>query len=274
MNPIPTSHILPSDDQANPPELANLRRGTSPFSLRPAATGLITLVLCFGGWLVSVAGAMGLEGQSSVSPLTSPIGTAGEEALTEGEAQQAAFEAARANPEAVAARAASQTMYAGESGSQAAVTLRATFPSVVMRQDGGPPSLGSGEKSIGFTAANVEQVEEGGGDVGVVQSVAPIATSSSGGHWEPVDLALRSTGAVFEPLNPVVSVRIPKRLAEGAQIPGVGVSLTPVDAHGAPLGGSEGVVEGTGVLFTNTQTDLDTLLKPSTFGVEASAILR
>jgi hypothetical protein len=107
-----------------------------------------------------------------------------------------------------------------------------------------------------------------------MSSSSPIAMPSSGGHWGAVDLALRSTGAAFEPLNPVVSVRIPKRLAEGAQIPGVGVSLTPVDAHGAPLGGSEGVVEGTGVLFANTQTDLDTLLKPSTFGVEASAILR
>jgi DNA-binding beta-propeller fold protein YncE len=225
-----------------------------------------------GGWLASVSRAVGLE--DTASPLTNPLGTGSEATFGEGEVQQAGVEALHASPEAVAARAASQTLYKGESGSQAAATIRAMFPSFVARQDGGPPSLEAGDRSLGYTGANVERVEAGTGAVGVVQSLAPIAMPSSSGGWRAVDLAVHGVGGSFEAKNPVVPVRIPKHLAEGVQIPGLGLSLTPVDAQGVPLGGSEGVAEGTTVLFANTQTDSDTLLKPATFGVDASAVLR
>jgi YD repeat-containing protein len=191
-----------------------------------------------------------------------------------GEEQQAAREADLASPEAVAAREASRTRYENEGQAAAAQTLRETFPAVVAHQDGGPQPLAAGEKSLGFTSANVQQIDTGSGYVGVVQSLAPVAVASGDGHWSAMDLTPQETTGGFDARRPLVAVRLPKHLAEGARIPSIGVSLTPVDANGNPLGGTDGLVDGMGVLFANTQTDADTVFKPSSFGLEASTVLR
>jgi hypothetical protein len=81
-------------------------------------------------------------------------------------------------------------------------------------------------------------------------------------------------GGAFEPKTPVVRVRIPKQLREGVQLAGSGVSVTPVNAQGTALGGAEGVVDGASVLDANTQTDTDTLIKPTTAGFAADTVLR
>jgi tripartite motif-containing protein 71 len=198
----------------------------------------------------------------------------GELLLGEGASQQAAFEASRMNPEAIAAREMSETRFEGEGSVQAAATLKEAFPEVVSQQDGGPPPLVAGEKSLGFESANLEQVETGSGEVGVVQSLTPMAVASGGDRWAAVDLAPREVAGGFEAQNPLVPVRLPKHLAEGAQSLIAGVSLTPVDEHGTPLGGAEGVVDGAGVFYANTQTDTDTVLKLSSLGLDASAVLR
>jgi YD repeat-containing protein len=191
-----------------------------------------------------------------------------------GEEMQAADEANLTSPGAVAARETSRTRYEHEDQTSAVQTLREAFPAVVNRQDGGPQPLAAGEKSLGFKSANVEQVDTGFGYFGVVQSLAPVAVDTGDGHWAAVNLTPQETTSGFEPQRPLVAVRIPKHLAEGARIPGIGVSLTPVDADGHPLSGSDGVTDGMGVLFANTQADADTLLKPSSFGLEASTVLR
>ncbi len=205
---------------------------------------------------------------SLIGPLVTP------ESPSAGEELQAEREAALASPEAVAAREASRTRYENQDQAQAIQTLGEAFPAVVDRQDGGPPPLAEGEKSLGFKNSNIEQIETGSGDVGVVQSTAPVAVSSGNGHWDAVNLAPQEAAGGFEAQRPLVAMRIPKHLDEGAQIPSVGVSLMPVDVNGNPLGGSEGVADGQGVLFANTQADTDTVLKPSLFGVETTAVLR
>ncbi len=53
-----------------------------------------------------------------------------------------------------------------------------------------------------------------------------------------------------------------------------GVSLTPVDAQGAPLNGSEGALDGATVFYGETGIDADTVLKPTTLGFEADTMLR
>ena len=63
-------------------------------------------------------------------------------------------------------------------------------------------------------------------------------------------------------------------MSEGAGLSISGVSLTPVDAHGSTLGGSEGVMDGASVLYANTQTDTDMVLKPTPRGFSADALLR
>ena len=124
----------------------------------------------------------------------------------------------------MAAREASRTRYKNEDRAQAAQTIGEAFPSFIDHQDG-PPPLAAGEKSLGFKSANVEQIETGSGYVGVVQSTAPIALPTGGGHWAGVNLALREASRGFEAQNPLTSVRLPKHLSEGAQLPQVSLSL-------------------------------------------------
>jgi hypothetical protein len=224
------------------------------------------------GWSSSVAFGEAPGGSSS-APLSSEAGLVvpGVQSLDEGQQAQAQAQASLANPEAVSERAASTTKFKGLDTGQATKLASEDFPGVMDHLEG-PPPLATGVKSLGFTAANVEQVQTGSGDVGVVQSTVPVAVASGGGHWAAVNLALREAGGGFEAQNPLLPVRLPKHLAEGAQL--AGVSLTPVDEHGVPLGGSEGVANGTSVFFANTQTDSDAVFKLSPTGLEASTILR
>ena len=68
-----------------------------------------------------------------------------------------------------------------------------------------------------------------------------MAVENSPGRRAPVDLSLTDLGSAFTPARPIAAVRIPKRLSDGVQLPGAGVSLTPVDARGAPLEGLQGL---------------------------------
>lgn len=134
--------------------------------------------------------------------------------------------------------------------------------------------LPAGQSIVGFPAVNAAQVELGGGKRGVIESAEPMAAETAPGRRVPVDLSLSEVGGVFEPKMPLVGVRVPKRLGDGVALPGDGVSLTPVDAQGSPLGGSEGSVDGATVLYANTQTDADTVVKPTTAGFELDTMLR
>jgi YD repeat-containing protein len=234
----------------------------------------ICFLFCVAGscWASSVTFGDGSV-QSSSAPLSSEGGLVvpGVQSLDEGQQVQAQEQASLTNPEAVAEREASTTKFKGLDTEQAAKVASEDFPEVVDRPEG-PPPLAAGVKSLGFTGASVEQVQTGSGDVGVVQSTVPMAVASGGAHWAAVNLALREAGGGFEAQNPLLQVRLPKHLAEGAQVGGI--SLTPVDDRGVPLGGSEGVADGVSVFFGNTLTDADTVLKPVLAGVEASAVLR
>jgi hypothetical protein len=117
----------------------------------------------------------------------------------------------------------------------------------------------------------VELGEEGHA---VLESTVPMAIESSPGHWAAMDLGVSEVGGGFEPANPLVGVRIPKRLSDGVQLLESELSLTPVGGSGAPLGGGEGEVDGSAVVYANTQTDADTVVKSSTFGVAVDALLR
>jgi streptogramin lyase len=197
----------------------------------------------------------------------------GEPLLDEG-GQQAAVEARLANPEAVRAREESRTKFESLSASQAAQTASESFPTVIEDPAGGPPRLPAGQRIVGYLTDNAAQIELGGGQNAVVESFGPMAIESSAGARVPINLGLRDTGSGFEPDTPAVGVQIPKHLSSGVQLPGVGMSLTPVDASGAALSGAEGVIDGVTVLYANTQTDMDSLVKPTTGGFAADALLR
>ncbi len=144
---------------------------------------------------------------------------------------------------------------------------------MIEKQAGGPPSLPAGQQVVGYLSPTAAQLKLPDGRHAVVESTQPMAKETSPGHFVPLDLGLSAAGDVYESVRPVVGTLIPKKLSEGIALPEAGISLTPVDAQGAPLEG-EGTIDGASVLYTNTQTSTDLAVKPTTLGVEASAILR
>jgi hypothetical protein len=217
-------------------------------------------------------GSISAGGPGGSSSLGAPLVVAG--SPTEGEQQRAQEEAKLSSPEAVATREASRTKFKGLDAAEAAGVDGAAFPGMIDRVLGGTPQLPSGAKISGYASDDVAQVNFGGTIHGVVESSTPLAVEVSPGQRTALNLGLTPTSGAFEPQIPAVSVRIPKQLRDGVTLGGAGVSITPVDAQGTALGGSEGVVEGASVLYANTQTDMDTAIRPTPEGVEASTILR
>lgn len=193
--------------------------------------------------------------------------------LDNGQQVLAAAEASRLSPGAVWAQQESRTKYENLDTLHAGKVALEAFPSLITAADGGPPRLPAGEKITHLLGAHLAQVALGKGENGVIESVAPMAIQTSGG-WSPVDLGLRSSTGGFAAANPLVAVQIPKRVGQGAQLRGIGVSITPVNQYGAPVTGAEGLTNGVSVFFANTQPSSDTVVKPSARGLDLSTILR
>jgi hypothetical protein len=223
---------------------------------------------CVAGLAISPVAALGTgssaegasaEGTGASSSLGGALVTPG--SPTQGEQAQAAEEAKLSSPEAVAAREESRTKFEGLDGAQAREEDGTAFPAVINEPAGGPPKLAAGESITGYPLDNAAQVDLPEGKHGIIESLEPIAVETDPGQRVPVDLGLAEVGGAFEPKTPVVGVRIPKHLGDGVSLGNTGVSLTPVDAQGASLGGSEGAVDGASVFYANTQTDTDAVIK-------------
>ena len=209
-------------------------------------------------------GASPLEGRLLLPPGLPTI---------DAEQAEAERQAKLASPEAVAARKESELKYAGLNEGEAAKVAREAFPQVTEETVGGPPKLPAGETITHFPAANIAQVEGSGGKRSAIESTAPMAIQTAHG-LTPIELNLSEEGNAFVPKTPLVGVQIPKQLSEGVSLADTGVSLTPVDQQGASLGGSQGSVDGVTVVYANTQTDTDTLVKPTTSGFDMDTVLR
>jgi RHS repeat-associated protein len=216
--------------------------------------------------------SLSIEGSGGSSWLSGALVISG--SPVQGE-QARAVEAARwASPEARSARERSRTEFARLGVGGAAQVAREAFPQVIERPAGGPPSLPAGQRIVGYPTDNAARVDLGGRRHGVIASLAPIAVVGANGQRIPINLGLSDDGSSFRPVTPAVGVSIPKRLGEGVALSGVGVKLTPVSMNGSSLGGSEGALDGMSVLYANTQTDADTVVKPTTSGFEEDTLLR
>ncbi len=198
----------------------------------------------------------------------------GAEPLLGGEQQQSAEEARRDNPEAVMEREASRTKFEALNAEQAASLLSEAFPRVVDDPAGGSPQLPAGQRIITYPTPNTAQLELPDHKSAVLESLSPIAIETSSSTRVPIDLSLNETVSQFQAVRSLVNVDIPKHLATGISLTDQEVSLTPVDEQGQPLGGSEGSLLGVSVLYANTQTDTDTLVKPTTSGFDLDASIR
>jgi RHS repeat-associated protein len=243
--------------------------------MRIAVQRLAACLLCCVGlwcWTGAAEAAEGGPAAEEASPLNATFVIPG--SPLEGEQLAAEQEAKLDSPEAVAEREASQEGFSGLSGDQAGKVLSEAFPALVDSPVGGPPDLPSGQQITGFSSDYAAQVDLGGGAHGAIESLEPMAVETGHGERVPVDLSLGEAGGGFEPVTPAVDVRIPKQLGDGVQLPGVGVSVIPVDAQGHALEGAGGAIEGATALYANTQTDTDTAIKPITLGFETDSFLR
>ena len=194
--------------------------------------------------------------------------------LDQGQQLQAVEQARLANPEAVAARRRSRTEFVHLGTARAAQVAREAFPGVVDRPAGVASLLPAGVRITRYVSADAAQLELAGGKRAVVESTGPIAKESAPGRYTPLDLGLTNTASGYAPVSADVAVRIPKRLGGGVALGASGVSLTAVDAQGAPLNGAEGALDGATMLYANTQTDTDTVVKPKAEGFEIDDMLR
>jgi RHS repeat-associated protein len=245
--------------------------------MRIAVRWLVLCLLCcmgLGCWSAgaaqAAAGAIGF----GTSSLAGGVVVPGMQLLDEGEQVLDAEEARRSSPAVVAEREASRTQFERLDAEQARREAAVAFPGTIDEPAGGPPYLPPGQKILGYPRDDAAQVELGEGKHAVIESSAAMAVETSRGRREPLDLSLTHAGSGFEPTTALVGVTIPKRLSRGVALPKLGVSLTPVNAQGVPLGGAEGVVEGASVVYANTQPDSDTVVKPTSTGFEADVLLR
>jgi RHS repeat-associated protein len=246
-----------------------------------ALTGLASLSLATAAPAAGGSGAS--AGSGALAPGAAAQGDAavlgslvvpGVQALDGGQQLQDQAQARRTSPAAFAALARSRTAFHDLDAARAAQLAREVFPQAIVQPAGGPPQLPAGQKITSYPTDNAAQIALPGGKHGVVESSQPIALETSKGHRTAIDLGLTRAADGFKPAAAAVEVQIPKRLGAGVELSGARVSLTPVDAEGAPLGGSEGALDGASVLYANTQTDTDTVAKPTTRGFELDALLR
>jgi streptogramin lyase len=250
--------------------------------------GACLLVIVLGGSAHAVAAQAAEPDVGEASPGTSrllgdPLVVASVDRLVGGQQQQAARQARRSNPFAVAERMAAHVRFENLTPGRAASEARAAFPALIERLAGGVPRLTAGQRIVRYPTDHAAQVSlSSGRGTGVIESLAPIATRSFGGRHVPLDLRLTHAGDRFEAVRPEVAVEVPRELAQGVSLPGVGVSLTPVNRHGSPLQASAGALTGSAVLWAssgeraaaaNGVHDLSTLAKASPAGFDLTTIL-
>src|SRR6202035_2731435 len=231
-----------------PTESTNSWRSTASrkergWGMRSSRWVVVACLICgFVSMLCWSAAALGEELSSQPSLLSgSPLVISGAESLVGG--QEAAEEAKRMSPEAVELREVSASAYEGMSAEAAEKVSAEAFPGLISEPDGGGlPHLPAGV--TGYLNPYTAELPVSGGQRGLAVSSVPLAFEASSGSWSAVSLAISDTGGVFGAANPLVAVRATKQLSEGMQLSSLGVTVTPVDTQGSPLGGSEGVVDG------------------------------
>ncbi len=226
----------------------------------------LCLVALYAGWVSARASAASLGG-----PLVVGGPWLGE---VSGESMAAAEEVQRVNPEAFVARQRSRSAYMHMDTASAAELDHRAFSRMVDERAGGLPRLPADEHVGRFLSTSAAQLELPGGKHVLLESSGPLARNMASGRDVPLDLTLGRAGAFYTPTASDIEVEIPRQLSAGVRAPTSGVSLTPVDARGEGLRGSEGRADGASVLYANTQTDSDTLIKPTLSGFDVNTILR
>lgn len=242
-----------------------------------ASAGLVCIALA----ILLAASFNGGQGASvGLGVPASPLSLAGDlfavpgaQDLDGGQELNDQIQAQRLSPAAVFARERSRTAFAHLDDAAVARVVRQQLPNVIAAAPTGlAPGLGGGRIER-YLSEDSARLALPGGKHAMVVSMGPIAARGGSGAYRSLDLSLHEDRGGFTPADSAVTVRIPKTLAAGGEMPANGVSLTPLRASGTPLPGS-GNLDGAAVLYPNTQTDTDTVIKATPAGFETDTLLR
>jgi RHS repeat-associated protein len=240
---------------------------------------LALAVLCAGtgiaGFSVAVLGG-GAGGSGAPALGSAGIDRAlvvhGVDALEGGQQAEAQLLAQRVNPQAIAERKSSRTVYEGASATAAAQLAGKAFPQVVDRPSG-QLDLPPGEHVARYLGDHTALLDVGRGRHAIVESLAPIATKTQSGGHAGLDLSLTATTSGFAPRDAATPVSIPKRLSEGVALLHDRAALTPLGGSGSPSSVA-GNIDGQAVMYPDVLTDSDVLVKPTPSGFESFTVLR
>ncbi len=177
--------------------------------------------------------------------------------------------ARRANPDAVAARGRSREAFRGLDATDAERLAREAFPEV-LAVDSGTPPLARGRRITRYLNEHAASVDLGDGRQGVIESNVPIAAPGAHGRAAALDLGLHGVNGGFAPTTAASPLLLHTHAADGATLTDSGLSIAPVSSRAAV----RGALDGGAMLYANTQTDADTLLKPVADGVAVDGVLR
>ena len=184
----------------------------------------VCLGCCIAGLVGSSAAVFGeaslpTKGPAGPSSLVGPLVVPGVQGLDGDQQALDAERVWRTSAVAFSARQRSRTEFEHVGVARAAQVAREVFPSLVERRDGGAPELPAGERILGYKAQNVAQLSLPDRRRAVIESVGPMAMRTSSGKLQPIDLALKASGASFAPAASRVAVEIPKRLEAECALP-------------------------------------------------------
>ncbi len=221
---------------------------------------------------IAQAGMSSLGGAGGL-PVESPFVVPGVQVLVGGEGLREVDAVRQSSPAAVAARLGSRSRFEGLGSEQALQVAVRVFSGLLDSPDGGGVGPPGGAAITGFESSTVARVALAGGVHGLVVSRWPMAMRRPSGAWAPIDLDLKASGETLRPAASPVSAVIPRQLQDGAILPSLGVSITPVAPSGVALSGGA-IVTGASAFYANTEVDADTVLKASPVGLDETTLLR
>lgn len=242
---------------------------------------LLATVFTFGIGAICAGQVSGHDRRSTIKPesqriaqLSSSLALGEAEWLVEGAQEAYVRQASHQSPSAYLRRWRSQLAYAHLSARAAIALSRSRFGRYLGAVEAGTPRI-PGARILKYTGEQAAEVVLHGHTRGLLATARPIAAPAGKGRFAPINLSITKVGGVFRPLRPAVAVQIPKRLGSGVKLASIGVSLTPVDAHGKPLsGGAAGQLDGASVVYPNAIVDGDAIVKPTAQGVSTDMVLR
>ncbi len=202
--------------------------------------------------------------------------------MAEAVAEAEAAEESRQAPEEIEARQRSRTAYQDLSSEQAQALAVEFFGELMLTPSWAtyePPPGREIDRYMG-TGAVLLKPDQSASDSAsatdpaagsVVQSMTPIRARDESGALRPTDSRLVDDGDHVEPANAAVDLKLPRGLADGIELPEIGLTVTP--DHAAQAGGLE-LVGADKAFYPSISTDTDFFAAPIENGVEAFWQLR